>query len=77
MIWLQYIVATYNKKTPVDSTIIITAHWDSQNRVGAHDNAFGTAGLIELSNFFSKRLNDLKYNLVFVPRGLEEFGMLG
>jgi hypothetical protein len=71
------IIATYNKKTPVDSSIIITAHWDSQNGVGANDNASGTAVLIELSNFFSKRLNDLKYNLVFVSTGLEEFGMLG
>ena len=71
------IIATYKKKTPVDSSIIITAHWDSQNGVGANDNASGTAGLIELSNFFSKRFNDLKYNLVFVSTGLEEFGLLG
>lgn len=71
------IVATYKQKMPVDSSIIITAHWDSQNGVGANDNASGTAGLIELSNFFSKRLNDLKYNLVFVATGLEEFGLLG
>jgi hypothetical protein len=71
------IIATYKKKMPVDSSIILTAHWDSQNGVGADDNASGTACLIELSNFFSKRLNDLKYNLVFVATGLEEFGMLG
>ena len=71
------IVATYKEKMPVDSSIILTAHWDSHKGVGADDNASGTAGLIELSKFFSKRLNDLKYNLVFVATGLEEFGMLG
>ena len=71
------IIATYKKKMPVDSSIVVTAHWDSHKGVGADDNASGTAGLIELSKHFSNRLDDIKYNLVFVATGLEEFGMLG
>jgi hypothetical protein len=71
------VIATYKHNFPVDSTIVITAHWDSNNGVGAGDNASGTAALIELSKFFSKRLTDLKYNLTFIATGSEEPGLIG
>ena len=71
------VIATYNYNAPIDSTIVITAHWDSKNGVGAGDNASGTAALIELSKFFGLRLPDLKYNLIFIATGAEEPGLIG
>jgi len=71
------IITTYNHKFPNDSTIIITAHWDSSNGVGAGDNASGTATLLELTKFLKTKLSDLKYNLVFIATGAEEDGLYG
>jgi hypothetical protein len=77
--WIQSynIIATYNHNFVNDSTIILTAHWDTDNGVGAGDNASGTAALIELSKFFSTRLRDLKYNITFIATGAEEPGLIG
>ena len=71
------VVATYNHDFPTDSTIVITAHWDSKNGIGAGDNASGTAALIELSKLFSSRLSELKYPLTFIATGAEELGFIG
>ena len=71
------IIATYKYDFPIDSTIVLTAHWDSKNGVGAGDNASGTAALIELSKFFSTRLKNLKYSLTFIATGAEETGLTG
>jgi Zn-dependent M28 family amino/carboxypeptidase len=71
------VIASYKHEFPVDSTITITAHWDSSNGVGAGDNASGTAALIELAKFFSKKLSELKYNLIFIATGAEEPGLVG
>jgi hypothetical protein len=71
------VVATYNHDFPTDSTIVITAHWDSKNGIGAGDNASGTAALIELSKLFSSRLSKLKYPLTFIATGAEELGFIG
>jgi hypothetical protein len=77
--WIESynILATYNHTFPVDSTIIITAHWDSDPGVGAGDNASGTAALIELSKRFSEKLSKLKYNLTFLCSGSHEHDMIG
>jgi hypothetical protein len=77
--WIESynIIATYNHTYPVDSTIIVSAHWDSDPGVGAGDNASGTAALIELSRFFSKKLSNLKYNLIFLCSGSHEHDMIG
>ncbi len=77
--WIESynIIATYKYKFPVDSSIVITAHWDSDNGVGAGDNASGVAALIELSRFFSTKLKDLKYNMTFIATGAEEPGLIG
>ena len=71
------VIATFRHKFPNDSTIIITAHWDSSNGVGAGDNASGTATLLELTKFLKTKLSDLKYNLVFIATGAEEDGLYG
>lgn len=44
---------------------------------GADDNASGTAGLIELANYFSANKNLLKRSLVFVGFSGEELGLIG
>ena len=71
------VIATYNYKFPVDSNIIINAHWDSEPGVGAGDNASGTAALIELSKFYKNLLPSFKYNLVFLFTGSEEHDIIG
>jgi len=78
--------------TDNDTTIIIGAHYDhlgwgnptswyrGQKKMihnGADDNASGTAGLLELSRYFSVRKNSMKYSLLFIAFSGEEAGALG
>lgn len=44
---------------------------------GADDNASGTAGMIELANYFSTQKNKLKRSLIFIGFSGEELGLIG
>ncbi len=44
---------------------------------GADDNASGTAGLLELAEYFSKQRASLKRSLLFIAFGAEELGLIG
>ena len=44
---------------------------------GADDNASGTAGLLELAQYFSTRRAELKRSLLFIAFAAEELGLLG
>jgi hypothetical protein len=74
------VIGTLKGKT--DKTIVISAHYDHLGKIddqffpGADDNASGTAGLIELAEYFSTMKN-LKYNLMFLATSAEEAGLLG
>lgn len=62
---------------PDTGEILLSAHWDSFNSVGADDNASGLATLLELTKYFSQRRNELTTTLKFVAFGAEEMGTLG
>jgi hypothetical protein len=44
---------------------------------GADDNASGTAGVLELAQYFAARKNEIKRSLVFIAFSGEELGLLG
>ncbi|HLF20337.1 MAG TPA: M28 family peptidase [Bacteroidota bacterium] len=44
---------------------------------GADDNASGTAGLLELAQFFASKRNELKRSILFIAFSGEELGLLG
>ena len=89
MIETRNVVGYLNNDAPVN--IIIGAHYDhlgygEDNSLykgeraihnGADDNASGTAGLIELADFFSQNKNFKSVNIVFVAFSGEERGLLG
>lgn len=52
---------------------------EGQNQIhnGADDNASGTAGLIELAEYFAANKKSLKFNLVFIAFSGEELGLIG
>jgi Zn-dependent M28 family amino/carboxypeptidase len=70
-----------------DEYVIYTAHWDHMGRDpnlkgdqifnGAHDNASGTAGLLELAEAFSKLKPAPKRSILFLAVTGEEKGLLG
>jgi Zn-dependent M28 family amino/carboxypeptidase len=70
-----------------DEYIIYTAHWDHLGKDntlegdqifnGAHDNATGTAGLLELAKAFSKLDPRPKRSILFLAVTAEEQGLLG
>jgi Zn-dependent M28 family amino/carboxypeptidase len=67
--------------------VIYTAHWDhfgkdpslkgDQIMNGAHDNASGTAGLLEIARAFSKMAIKPKRSVLFLSVTAEEQGLLG
>lgn len=89
MIEVRNVVGLFNNNA--ERTIIIGAHYDhlgygEDNSLykgeraihnGADDNASGTAGLIELAEFFSKDTNFTAVNILFVAFSAEERGLLG
>src|SRR5262247_1100443 len=70
-----------------DECLIYTAHWDHMGRDpklqgdqifnGAHDNASGTAGLLELAEAFAKLKPAPKRSILFLAVTAEEKGLLG
>ncbi|HKE05596.1 MAG TPA: M28 family metallopeptidase [Blastocatellia bacterium] len=70
-----------------DEYLIYTAHWDHMGRDpklqgdqifnGAHDNASGTAGLLELAKAFAKLNPAPKRSILFLAVTAEEKGLLG
>lgn len=74
-------------------TIVIGAHYDHlglghdhnsldanpEGKIhnGADDNASGTAGVLELANFFASNKQNEKYNFLFICFSGEELGLLG
>jgi Zn-dependent M28 family amino/carboxypeptidase len=70
-----------------DEYVIYTAHWDHMGRDpklqgdqifnGAHDNASGTAGLLELAAAYSKLKPAPKRSILFLAVTGEEKGLLG
>ena len=64
-------------------TIVIGAHYDHLGRrgddiyYGSDDNASGTAGMLSLAEYWSKRDAKPKYNLLFAAWTGEEKGKLG
>ncbi len=85
------VVGFLDNKAPY--TIVIGAHYDhlglghDHNSLdanptgkihnGADDNASGTAGVIELANYFSKNKRTEPFNFLFVCFSGEELGLLG
>jgi Zn-dependent M28 family amino/carboxypeptidase len=70
-----------------DEYLIYTAHWDHMGRDsklqgdqifnGAHDNASGAAGLLELAEAFAKLNPAPKRSILFLAVTAEEKGLLG
>jgi Zn-dependent M28 family amino/carboxypeptidase len=70
-----------------DEYLIYTAHWDHMGRDpklqgdqifnGAHDNASGAAGLLELAEAFAKLNPAPKRSILFLAVTAEEQGLLG
>jgi Zn-dependent M28 family amino/carboxypeptidase len=71
------IFASLPAPSPAESTIIISAHWDSIGGPGASDNASGIGVMLELARHFQRNRSQLSYNLVFLASGAEEIGWLG
>lgn len=71
-----------------DEFVVIGAHYDhvgvsltrdGQKQIfnGADDNASGTAGLLELAQYFSANRDRVKRSLIFIAFGAEERGLIG
>ena len=85
------VIGFLDNKAPL--TIVIGAHYDhlglghDKNSLdanpdgkihnGADDNASGTAGVLELANYFSSNKKTEKYNFLFMCFSGEELGLLG
>lgn len=76
-------VCAYIPGTAVpDSFIVIGAHYDHLGQMGedimfpgCHDNASGTATLLDMAHYFKD--NPLRYSIIFVSFSGEEAGMMG
>lgn len=67
-----------------DSFIVVCAHYDHLGQMGrqtifpgAHDNASGTAMLLDLARHFAQAANRPAYSMVFIAFGAEEAGLVG
>lgn len=67
-----------------DSFILITAHYDHLGMMGrqclfpgAHDNASGTAMMLDLARHYSQPENSPAYSILFIAFGAEEAGLVG
>ena len=78
------VIAQIKGKSSIDSTIVFVAHYDHLGHLGkdiyypgANDNASGTAMLLSLAEYYSKKENAPNYNIVFLSVAGEEVGLLG
>ncbi|GAA4312059.1 M28 family metallopeptidase [Nibribacter koreensis] len=67
-----------------DSFLVVTAHYDHVGRIGkevlfpgAHDNASGTAMLLELARYYAQPQNRPGYSIAFIAFAAEEAGLVG
>ncbi len=67
-----------------DSFLVICAHYDHLGKMGtqtmfpgAHDNASGTAMVLDLARHFSQPETRPEYSLLFIAFGAEEAGLVG
>jgi len=67
-----------------DSFIVFSAHYDHLGQMGseiffpgAHDNASGTAMMLDLAGYFSEPENQPKYSIAFMALSAEEAGLHG
>ncbi|NMF46909.1 M28 family peptidase [Pseudoalteromonas arctica] len=80
-------IATLPGSEKLDEHVIYSAHWDhlgtdktrkgDQIYNGAHDNATGTAGLIEVAEAFTKLPKHPSRSMTFLAVTAEEQGLLG
>jgi Zn-dependent M28 family amino/carboxypeptidase len=80
-------IATLPGKSKADEHIVYSAHWDhlgtdltlqgDQIYNGAHDNATGTAALIEVAEAFTKLPTNPERSITFLALTAEEQGLLG
>lgn len=80
----QNIIGYIEGSSKLDSTILISAHYDHLGMMGkktifpgANDNASGVALLLNLARHYSAPENLHKYNLAFIAFGAEEIGLIG
>lgn len=78
------VIAKIKGKSSTDSTIVFVAHYDHLGHLGkdvyypgANDNASGTAILLSLAEYYSKKENTPNYTIVFLSVAGEEVGLLG
>lgn len=78
------VIAQIKGKSFTDSTIVFVAHYDHLGHLGkdiyyprANDNASGTAMLLSLAEYYSKKENTPNYTIVFLTVAGEEVGLLG
>lgn len=80
-------IATLPDKKSSDEHILLTAHWDhigtdtslsgDQIYNGAHDNATGIAGVIEIGRAFSQLKQKTERSITIIATTAEEQGLLG
>jgi aminopeptidase YwaD len=80
----QNVVAYIPGKLYPDSFFVFVAHYDHLGQMGretyypgAHDNASGTAMLLDLAQYYSKPGNASDYSIAFIFFSGEEAGLLG
>lgn len=71
------VIGTICPPYKTDKEIIISAHWDSYNGPGAHDNATGISVMLELAKYYSKVKDTLPCKIKFLATGAEELGKVG
>ena len=81
------VLATLPGSDRADEYVIYSAHWDHLGRDpslegdqifnGAHDNATGTAGLLELARAFASQERSPSRSILFLAVTAEEQGLLG
>jgi len=80
----QNLIGYIKGKQQPDSFVVITAHYDHLGHQGkdvffpgAHDNASGTALLLELARWYAQPQNAPDYSVAFMAFAAEEAGLLG
>ena len=81
---VQNIIGYVKGKLKPDSFLVFTAHYDHLGRMGkdtyfpgAHDNASGTAMMLNLAKYYSQPENQPDYSIAFMSFCCEEAGLIG